>query len=84
MMGVLKKEFPHLSFVHAGEALLNEPIIRELLNKSDPAAEGHSLELVFTDNPDVPGRLDRFLKQLKSVTSGKAGGLKRREPLKAV
>jgi glutamate racemase len=65
MLETLKKEFDHLAFVHAGEALLKEPVILELLAKNTNEFENHVLELVFTDNPDVPGRLDRFLKQLR-------------------
>lgn len=65
ILEALQKEFSHLSFVHAGEALRNEPLVQNLIKSSAHDKNGHTMELVFTDNPDTPGRLDRFLKQLR-------------------
>lgn len=63
----LTREYPHLQFVHAGEALKNELLVQKIIPSAKPglASGGHSLELLFTDNPDTPGRLDRFLKLLR-------------------
>ncbi|MEO5668959.1 MAG: glutamate racemase [Bdellovibrionota bacterium] len=64
LLEALQKEFSHLKFVHAGEALLHEPLVEKLLKASAKSTRGHSVELVFTDDPDSPGKLDRFLTQL--------------------
>ncbi len=64
LLDSLRREFAHLKFVHAGEALRNEPLVATLLASSKKSQAPHTMDLVFTDNPDTPGRLNRFLKLL--------------------